>query len=73
MTEEYAKLRDFLDNEKARIINKAKQEAKIILNKANRKIENTIRLIKEIRLKRKSPEKSAKNLKSSKKKLSLMK
>ncbi|MDX2303181.1 MAG: endonuclease MutS2 [Microscillaceae bacterium] len=47
VTDEYAKLRDYLDREKTRIINQAKAEAQKILQKANQKIENTIRIIKE--------------------------
>lgn len=47
VVEEYEKLRKFLDEEKSRIINKAKIEAQRILKESNQKIENTIRVIKE--------------------------
>ncbi len=47
VTDEYNKLRDYLDQEKKRILNQAKAEAQSILSQANQKIENTIREIKE--------------------------
>jgi DNA mismatch repair protein MutS2 len=45
--EQYNGLKDFLDTEKKRIINEAKDQAKNILKETNKKIENTIREIKE--------------------------
>jgi DNA mismatch repair protein MutS2 len=45
--EQYSGLKDFLDIEKSSIINKAKEDAKNLLKKANKQIENTIREIKE--------------------------
>ncbi|MFN3849662.1 MAG: endonuclease MutS2 [Spirosomataceae bacterium] len=45
--ETYNGLKEFLENEKKKILNEAKSQAKNILNEANRKIENTIREIKE--------------------------
>ncbi|MEO1654838.1 MAG: endonuclease MutS2, partial [Bacteroidota bacterium] len=47
VVEEYENLRKFLDEEKSRIINKAKTEAQRILKESNQKIENTIRVIKD--------------------------
>ena len=44
---EYSELRDFLDAEKKKIIREAKQEAKRIIEGANKKIEATIREIRE--------------------------
>ncbi len=45
--EQYTGLKDFLDVEKKKILNEAKTQAKELLKEANRKIENTIREIKE--------------------------
>jgi DNA mismatch repair protein MutS2 len=47
VTLEYEKLKAFLDNEKKRILNQAKNEAKELLKSANQKIEQAIRQIKE--------------------------
>jgi DNA mismatch repair protein MutS2 len=44
---EYAELKDFLENEKKKVLNAAKAEAKQLLKDANRKIETIIREIKE--------------------------
>lgn len=46
-TEQYTSLKNFLEEDKKRIINQAKEEAKGILKGANKTIENTIREIKE--------------------------
>ncbi|MDN4164212.1 Smr/MutS family protein [Cytophagales bacterium LB-30] len=46
-SEEYNQLKEFIENERKQIINKAKQEAKELLKEANQKIETTIRTIKE--------------------------
>ncbi|SOE22422.1 DNA mismatch repair protein MutS2 [Spirosomataceae bacterium TFI 002] len=45
--EQYSGLKDFLDIEKSTILNKAKEDARNLLKKANKQIENTIREIKE--------------------------
>ncbi len=45
--EQYQSLKDFLENEKKKILNEAKTQAKELLKETNRKIENTIREIKE--------------------------
>lgn len=45
--EQYSGLKDFLDNEKKRILNDAKTEAKNLVKNANKEIEKTIRTIKE--------------------------
>ncbi|MFN3489944.1 MAG: endonuclease MutS2, partial [Emticicia sp.] len=45
--EQYTGLKDFLELEKKKILNEAKAQAKDLLKEANRKIENTIREIKE--------------------------
>jgi DNA mismatch repair protein MutS2 len=45
--EEYNDLKDYLENQKKKILNEAKEEAKKLLKEANQKIENTIREIKE--------------------------
>ncbi len=45
--EQYNGLKDFLDSEQKRIINEAKSQAKELLKEANKKIEKTIREIKE--------------------------
>jgi DNA mismatch repair protein MutS2 len=47
VTLEYEKLKAFLDNEKKRILNQAKNEAKELLKSTNQKIEQAIRQIKE--------------------------
>lgn len=47
ITEQYEKLKNYLDTEKKVILNKAKEEAKSILKQANQKIEQAIRSIKE--------------------------
>ena len=44
---EYEQLRDFLDEEKRRILNEAKAEAKRLVQEANAQVERTIREIKE--------------------------
>jgi DNA mismatch repair protein MutS2 len=44
---QYTGLKDFLESEKKKIINEAKEKAKYLLKETNRKIENTIREIKE--------------------------
>lgn len=44
---EYAELKDFLENEKKKVLNQAKAEAKQLLKDTNRQIENVIRDIKE--------------------------
>lgn len=44
---DYKDLKTYLDNEKAEILRKAKAEAKEIVSQANRKVEATIREIKE--------------------------
>ena len=45
--EQYTGLKSFLEIEKKKILNEAKTQAKELLKEANRKIENTIREIKE--------------------------
>jgi DNA mismatch repair protein MutS2 len=45
--EQYNGLKDFLESEKKRLVNDAKDQAKNILKEANKKIESTIREIKE--------------------------
>jgi DNA mismatch repair protein MutS2 len=45
--EQYTGLKNFLEVEKKKILNEAKSQAKELLKEANRKIENTIREIKE--------------------------
>ncbi len=45
--EQYNSLKDFLDSEKKRILNEAKEQARSLVKETNRKIENTIREIKE--------------------------
>lgn len=45
--EQYNGLKTFLENEKKKILNEAKGKAKDLISEANRKIENTIREIKE--------------------------
>jgi DNA mismatch repair protein MutS2 len=45
--EQYNSLKDYLDNEKRRVVNEAKDQAKNIIKEANRQIESTIREIKE--------------------------
>jgi DNA mismatch repair protein MutS2 len=45
--EQYNGLKDFLESEKKRLVNEAKDQAKNILKEANKKIESTIREIKE--------------------------
>jgi DNA mismatch repair protein MutS2 len=45
--EQYTGLKSFLEVEKKKILNEAKAQAKELLKEANRKIENTIREIKE--------------------------
>ena len=45
--DQYSGLKDFLDGEKKRILNDAKTEAKSLVKNANKKIERTIREIKE--------------------------
>jgi DNA mismatch repair protein MutS2 len=46
-TEQYASLKSFLESDKTRILNQAKEEAKRLVKDANKTIENTIRQIKE--------------------------
>ncbi len=46
-TEQYNSLKNFLETDKTRILNQAKEEAKKIVKDANKTIENTIRQIKE--------------------------
>lgn len=45
--EQYTGLKSFLDTEKKKILNEAKEKSKDLLKEANRKIENAIREIKE--------------------------
>lgn len=45
--EQYNSLKNFLENDKKRLLNDAKENAKQLLKDANKKIENTIREIKE--------------------------
>lgn len=45
--QEYSKLKEELDSNKKTLLKEAKEQAKLILAEANRKIENTIREIKE--------------------------
>jgi DNA mismatch repair protein MutS2 len=45
--QEYSKLKEELDSNKRSLLKEAKEQAKLILAEANRKIENTIREIKE--------------------------
>lgn len=45
--DQYNGLKTFLENEKKKILNEAKGKAKDLISEANRKIENTIREIKE--------------------------
>jgi DNA mismatch repair protein MutS2 len=45
--ETYTGLKSFIENEKKKILNEAKAQAKNLLSETNRKIENTIREIKE--------------------------
>ena len=47
LTEKYEKLRSQLDNDKKVILNRAKQDAQNIVKEANKRIENTIREIRE--------------------------
>lgn len=47
VTDEYANLKAYLDQEKKRIINQARQEAQNILKETNQRIESTIREIRE--------------------------
>jgi DNA mismatch repair protein MutS2 len=51
--EEYNSLKGTLDSQQKSIINEAKIQAKALLEEANRKIENTIKSIKETRRTRK--------------------
>ncbi|MFY7786409.1 MAG: Smr/MutS family protein, partial [Thermoflexibacteraceae bacterium] len=44
---EYEKLKEFLANNRTKLLNEAKEEAKNLVKDANKKIEETIRLIKE--------------------------
>ena len=44
---QYTGLKDFLESEKKKILNEAKEKAKELLKETNRKIENTIREIRE--------------------------
>ncbi|MCS6820971.1 MAG: endonuclease MutS2 [Microscillaceae bacterium] len=45
--EQYEKLKNLLETERKKILNQAKQEAKQLVQEANRKIEHTIRQIRE--------------------------
>ncbi|MBX9852751.1 MAG: endonuclease MutS2 [Cytophagaceae bacterium] len=45
--EEYNTLKEFIEENRKKLLNDAKQQAKDLLNQANQKIENTIREIKE--------------------------
>jgi DNA mismatch repair protein MutS2 len=47
LTEKYDKLRNQLDNDKKIILNRAKQEAQNLVKEANKRIENTIKEIKD--------------------------
>ncbi len=47
LLEKYEKLNTYLETEKKKILNQAKQEAKMLLEGVNQKIETTIRKIKE--------------------------
>ncbi|HAS42577.1 MAG TPA: endonuclease MutS2 [Microscillaceae bacterium] len=47
MTSQYKSLKEHLDNERKKIMNQAKVDAKRLVEQANKKIEETIRLIKE--------------------------
>ncbi|MFT4031808.1 MAG: Smr/MutS family protein [Siphonobacter sp.] len=47
LTEQYQTLKTYLDSEKKRLLNEAKQQARALLKEANAKIENTIREIRE--------------------------
>lgn len=47
VTAEYTKLKDYIENEKKRILNKAKEDAQKLFQVANQKIEQAIREIKE--------------------------
>lgn len=46
-SEQYASLKDFMESDKNRIINQAKEEAKKIIKDSNKIVENTIKEIKE--------------------------
>ena len=62
LREDYEKLKDMLESEKKKILKEARLEAKRIVGDANRKIENTIREIKEKKAEKDSTKKIRKDL-----------
>lgn len=69
VTEEYQKLRDYLDKEKKIILNQAKKEAEQLIKDTNQKIEQTIREIKENQAEKESTQKVRQELEKFKEKI----
>ncbi len=59
---EYMALKTTLDNNEKRIVNEAKQKAKVLLSDANQRIENTIREIKESQAEKETTKKARADL-----------
>jgi DNA mismatch repair protein MutS2 len=69
VTDEYQKLRDYLDNEKKNIVNQAKKEAEQLIKDTNQKIEQTIREIKENKAEKKVTQQVRQDLEQFKEKI----
>ncbi len=72
-TEQYKVLKDFLENDKKRIINDAKAQASGLLKEANKKIEGTIREIRESKAEKVATQEVRKQLDDFKEKIILEK
>ncbi|MTI32707.1 endonuclease MutS2, partial [Xanthovirga aplysinae] len=59
---EYQELKEYLEMERRKVLNKAKTEAKHLLKEANREIENTIREIREKKAEKEQTKKIRENL-----------